>query len=227
GSGPNSGINLANSGQPNLQIPMPLSFDQRHTLQVNVDYHFASGEGIYDGPIIKKHDGSSLEILSNAGINMNFVASSGTPYTVQSNATEGNPNTQNVGIGIAQHYGLVGSVNGSYLPWQYRVDLKVDKDFPIIIQGKDKDKEGHKCDLQVYITVTNLLNTENVLNVYGYTGSPSNDGYLASAAGQQAVNAISTIGSSQAFIDQYKIKVQDPGYLAMPRTIRLGLSFNF
>jgi hypothetical protein len=227
GSGPNSGYNLANSGQPNLQIPMPLSFDQRHTLQVNVDYHFASGEGIYDGPIIKKHDGSSLEILSNAGINMNFVASSGTPYTVQGNATEGNPNSQNVGIGIAQHYSLVGSVNGSYLPWQYRVDLKVDKDFPITIKGKDKDGEGHKCDLQVYITVTNLLNTENVLNVYGYTGSPSNDGYLASAAGQQAINAISTIGSSQAFIDQYKIKVQDPGYLAMPRTIRLGLSFNF
>lgn len=227
GSGPNSGYNLANSGQPNLQIPMALDFDQRHTIQVNLDYHFMQGEGLYDGPVIKTHSGNSLEILSNAGVNLNFVASSGTPYTVQGNATEGNPNSQNVGIGIAQHYSLVGSVNGSYLPWQYRVDLKVDKDFAIEIKGKDKSEEGHKCDLQVYLSITNLLNTENVLKVYGYTGNPSNDGYLASAAGQQAIAGIASTGSSQAFIDQYKIKEQDPSYLAMPRTINLGLNFNF
>ena len=33
GSGPNSGYNLANSGNPNLQIPIPLDFDQRHNIQ--------------------------------------------------------------------------------------------------------------------------------------------------------------------------------------------------
>ena len=36
--------------------------------------------------------------------------------------------------------------------------MKVDKDFPLTIQGKDKDKEGHKCDLMVYVSITNLLN---------------------------------------------------------------------
>ncbi|HXP50414.1 MAG TPA: hypothetical protein VN922_10685, partial [Bacteroidia bacterium] len=224
GSGPQSGYNLANSGNPNLQIPIPLDFDQRHTMQLNLDYHFQAGQDAYDGPIVKTHSGNSVEILANAGINLNFVASSGTPYTVQGNATEGDPNSQNVGIGIAQHYSLVGSVNGSNLPWQYRVDMKVDKDFPITIKGKDKDKEGHKCDLQAYLTVTNLLNTENVLNVYHYTGSPSDDGYLASAAGMQAIPGQT---SPKAYVDQYKIKEQDPSYLAMPRTIRLGLTFNF
>jgi len=223
GSGPNSGYNLANSGNPNLQIPMPLSFDQRHTIQVNLDYHFQSGEG-YDGPIIKTHSGNNLEIFSNAGVNVNFVASSGTPYTVQGNATEGDPNAENVGIGIAQHYSLVGSVNGSNLPWQYRVDLRVDKDFPLSIKGKDKDAEGHKCDVLVYLSITNLLNTENILNVYHYTGSPNDDGYLASAAGMQAIPEQT---SPQAFIDQYKIKEQDPTYLSLPRTIHLGVQFNF
>ncbi|HTA84227.1 MAG TPA: carboxypeptidase regulatory-like domain-containing protein [Bacteroidia bacterium] len=224
GSGPNSGYNLANSGNPNLQIPIPLDFDQRHNIQVNLDYHFQSGEGQYDGPIIKTHSGKSIEILSNAGINVNFVATSGTPYTVQGNATEGDPNAENVGIGIAQHYSLVGSVNGSNLPWQYRVDLKVDKDFPLTFKGKDKDKEGHKCDLMVYLAVTNLMNTENILNVYHYTGSPTDDGFLASAQGQLSI-AGST--SPQAFVDQYKIKEQDPTYLSLPRTIRLGVQFNF
>jgi hypothetical protein len=224
GSGPNSGYNLANSGNPNLQIPIPLDFDQRHTIQLNLDYHFMSGQGIYDGPTVMTHSGKSLEILANAGINLNFVASSGTPYTVQGNATEGDPNSQNVGIGIAQHYSLVGSVNGSNLPWQYRVDMKIDKDFPLTIKGKDKNEEGHKCDLQVYITITNLLNSENILNVYHYTGSPTDDGYLASAAGLQAIPGQT---SPQAFVDQYKIKEQDPTYLSLPRTIHLGVSFNF
>ncbi len=224
GSGPSSGYNLANSGQPNLQIPMPLDFDQRHTFLLNIDYHYGAGEGNYDGPIIKTHGGKSLEILSNAGLNVNFTAGSGTPYTEQANATEGDPNSQNVGIGIAQHYSLVGSVNGDYLPWQFRVDLKADKDFPLTIKGKDKNSEGHKCDIQVYLQVLNLLNTENILNVYHYTGSPTDDGYLASASGQQA---ISEQVSPQAFIDQYKIKEQDPTYLSLPRQIRLGVDFNF
>ncbi|MGP8214477.1 MAG: carboxypeptidase regulatory-like domain-containing protein [Bacteroidia bacterium] len=217
GSGPNSGYNLANSGEPNLQIPIPLDFDQRHTFQVNLDYHFQSGADAYDGPTITTHSGKSIEILSDAGVNLNFVASSGTPYTVQGNATQ-------LGIGISTPYSLVGSPNGSNLPWQYRADLKVDKDFPLTIKGKDKDKEGHKCDVQVYLAITNLLNTQNVMNVYHYTGSATDDGFLASAVGQQVTAAQL---SPQAFIDQYKINELNPGYLSQPRTIQLGGVFNF
>ena len=222
GSGPNSGFNLANSGSPNLQIPMPLSFDQRHTFLFNIDYHYSSGEN-YNGPVWTTHSGKSIQVLANAGFNLNFTAGSGTPYTQQANATEGDPNSQNVGIGIAQHYSLVGGVNSAYLPWQYRVDLRVDKDFPLTINKNNKDK-AHPCDILVYIQVTNLLNTENILNVYHFTGSASDDGFLSSVGGQQMIPQQT---SPQAFIDQYKIKEQDPSYYAMPRQIRLGVEFNF
>jgi hypothetical protein len=203
---------------------MPLSFDQRHTFVLNVDYHYSSGEN-YNGPVLTTKSGKTIQILANAGFNLNFTAGSGTPYTQQSNATEGDPNSGNVGIGIAQHYGLVGSVNGEYLPWQYRIDMRVDKDFPLTINAKNKDK-AHPCDILVYIQATNLLNTENILNVYHYTGSPSDDGFLASIQGQQQIYSPSTI-SPQAYIDQYKLKEQDPSYLAMPRQLRLGVEFNF
>jgi hypothetical protein len=222
GSSPTSGYNLANSGEPNLQIPQPLDNDQRHTFLFNIDYHYGSGDN-YNGPVWTTKGGKAIQLLSNAGLNLNFNAGSGTPYTVQSNATEGNGSSDNVGIGIAQHYGLVGSVNGAYLPWQYRLDLRVDKEFPITINPSKGDKARH-CNLLVYFAITNLLNTQNVIQVYHYTGSPSDDGYLASSQGQQAIPQQT---DPQAFLDQYKIKEQDPTFLALPREIHLGVEFDF
>ncbi len=199
-----------------------MSNDQRNTFLINVDYHYASGEG-YNGPVWTTKSGKSIQILSNAGVNLNFTAGSGTPYTVQGNATEGNGNNNNVSIGIQQHYSLVGSINGAYLPWQYRLDLRADKEFPITINPSKGENAKH-CSLLVYLAITNLLNTENILNVYAFTGSPTDDGYLASAQGQQMIPGQT---SPQAFQDQYKIKEQDPGFFAQPRTIHLGVEFNF
>lgn len=209
GSGPNSGINLANSGEPNLAIPQPLNFDQRHRFTANIDYHFSSGKS-YDGPVITTKKGKSIQILSNAGINLQFTAGSGTPYSAQTNPTQ-------QGISISQHYGLLGSINGSYLPWQYRLDARVDKQFPVKVKN-------HPCGITVYLQATNVLNTENVLNVFKYTGSATDDGFLASAQGQQAV---ATATSPQAYSDQYKIVEQYPSFFSLPRLLRLGLEFNF
>lgn len=216
GSGPTSGINLASSGEPNLQIPQPLDYDQRHSFNLDMDYHYASGKN-YNGPVITTKSGKAIQVLADAGFNINLTAGSGTPYTRQSNATEA------VGIGIQQHVNLVGSINGAYMPWQYRVDMRVDKDFPFKMMKSKKDK-ALKCDVLVYLQALNVLNTQNVLNVYHYTGSASDDGYLSSLAGQQY---IAQQASPQAFQDQYKIKEQQAGYLATPRQLRLGVEFNF
>jgi hypothetical protein len=222
GSGPESGVNLANSGSPNLQIPQALNNDQRNTFLINIDYHYSAGQN-YNGPVFTTKSGKAIQILANAGINLNFEAGSGTPYTVQGNATEGNGNGGNVAIGIANHYSLVGSINGAYLPWQYRVDMRADKEFPIVISPSKGDNARH-CSLLVYLAITNLLNTENVKNVYAFTGSPTDDGYLASAQGQQSIPGQT---SPQAFQDQYKIKELDPTFFALPREIHLGVDFNF
>jgi len=222
GSGPYSGYNLASSNEPNLQIPQALSFDQRHTILVNIDYHYGADKN-YNGPVWTTKGGKSIQILANAGFNMNITAGSGTPYTAQGNITEGNPNTQNVALQVAQRGTLVGTINGAYLPWQFRVDLQVDKDFPLVLQKSKGDKAKH-CDLLVFLRATNLLNTENIQQVYAFTGSPSDDGFLASIQGQQTT---ATQTSPQAFQDQYKIKEQDPTYLSLPRQLRLGVDFNF
>lgn len=209
GSGPTSGENLAASGEPNLQILTPLSYDQRHTVNANLDFHFSSGPN-YDGPVWTTSKGKSVQILSDAGININFSAGSGTPYTQWTNPTQ-------QGIGITSKYGVAGSIYGNNLPWNNRVDVRIDKMFRVSVKK-------HPCEVTVYIAATNVLNTENVLNVYSYTGSPTDDGFLESALGKQTVAGQV---SPQAYADQYAVYEKVPTNFSMPRQASLGLTFNF
>ena len=209
GSSPTSGQNLAASGEPNLQIPAPLNYDQRHTITANLDFHFSSG-GNYDGPVWTTHSGKSIQILSNAGINVNFSAGSGTPYTQWINATQ-------QGIGITSKYGIIGTLNGDNLPWQNRVDIKADKMFRLSIKS-------HPCQITIYIAATNLLNTENVLGVYSYTGSATDDGFLESVQGKQT---IAGQVSPQAYVSQYSVYEKSPTNFSLPRQADLGLVFAF
>lgn len=209
GSGPTSGANLAASGEPNLQIPAALNYDQRHVINANLDFHFGEGAN-YDGPVWTTHNGHAVQVLSNAGFNINFTAASGTPYTQYTNATQ-------QGIGITSKYGIIGAINGDYMPWQNRVDARVDKMFNVSIKS-------HPCRVTVYLSATNLLNTENILNVYNYTGNPTDDGFLESAQGKQTVAGQI---SPQAYVSQYSVYEKNPTYFAMPRLASLGVIFNF
>ena len=60
--------------------------------------------------------------------------------------------------------------------------------------------------------------------VYNYTGSPTDDGYLASPAGKQTIAGQI---SPQSFVAQYTAYEKQPTYFSMPRQARLGLVFNF
>jgi hypothetical protein len=76
----------------------------------------------------------------------------------------------------------------------------------------------------VYVRVTNLFNQFNILGVYRATGNWDDDGYLAAAASQTSIqNQI----DEQAFRDYYAMKVQNPFNISVPRTIRLGVKFDF
>ena len=78
--------------------------------------------------------------------------------------------------------------------------------------------------LNVYVRVTNLLNQFNILNVYRATGNWDDDGYLAAASSQSSIqNQI----DEQAFRDYYSMKIQNPYNISSPRTIRLGVKFDF
>jgi hypothetical protein len=153
-------------------------------------------------------------VFENTGLNIVTNLYSGSPYTGQTNITS-------EGFISPSSSGLSGSINGSRLPWQYRLDLQLDRTFNI-----EFGKEGKKKTtfLNIYVRATNLFNAMNVLGVYRATGNWNDDGYLASAENQQSIqNQL----DEQSFRDYYLMKIQNPFNISAPRTIRLGVKFDF
>ena len=198
---------LINAGIPNLRSINPFNYDQRHRIIVTTDYRFSGGTD-YNGPMIK-----DFQVLANTGFNFIANLGSGTPYTPQQFATpvtgEITPSTE-------------GSINGARLPWQFSLDFQADRNFDVYF-GKEKTGKP-KASLNVYVWVTNLLNTRNVRAVHRFTGIPEDDGYLASAQAQQFINQQN---SPDSFRNYYAMFVNDPNRLGAPRQIRLGVRLDF
>jgi hypothetical protein len=209
GSGINTGINLINSGQPNLKTISPLDFDQRHRIQTNIDFRYGEGSD-YNGPMI-----AGKPIFQRTGLNIVGILGSGTPYSASSRVI-------NEGAGTGSH-ALVGSLNGSRLPWQFTTDLQLDRDIPLTF-GKEEGDKAKSANLNVYLLVTNVFNTRNVTGVWRATGSPDDDGYLAAPEFQDEINAQT---DPQSYTDMYALKVDNPANFGTPRTIRIGARFDF
>lgn len=209
GSDPNSALALVNSGSPNLRTIFPYSYDQRHAFSIVLDYRYGTGKD-YNGPKI-----GNFELFGNTGLNVVTNIGSGTPYSgLKTPIGDGliSPNSSQ----------LEGTVNGSRKPWTYRVDLQLDRNFDLEFGNDDNKKKA--AYLNVYCRVTNIFNFQNVLNVYRATGNSSDDGYLAAA---QYQTSIQSQLDEQAFRDYYLMKVANPFNLGFPRTIRIGVKFDF
>lgn len=216
GSGDRSSVDVVSGGNPNLRAITPLDFDQRHTLKVSFDYRYGEGKD-YNGPVIK-----NKQILSNLGVHLEFNAGSGTPYTPQRVATS---EANEIGVQTQGSSKVKGSINGARLPWNYRFDLNIDKDFALNVGKKSEDRR--KMYINVSFKVLNLLDTRNVISVYRYTGSPEDDGYLTSSIGISQTEIYDQLGTGDSFREQYGIKVNNPNNYALPRRIRLGVELNF
>ncbi len=208
GSDANSSFTFVNSQQPDFRTVYALDFDQRHALSFTIDYRYGDGAD-YNGPSI-----GDVKLFENMGINVVTLIKSGRPYSKQKNITPAA-----IGAGTPQ---LSGSQNGSRMPWTYTLDLQIDRTWELTF-GKNEDKKKHAY-LNVYLRVTNLLNQFNVLNVYRATGVPDNDGYLAAAEWQ---TSIASRLDEQAYRDMYTMFMNNPYNISMPRTIRLGVKFDF
>lgn len=80
----------------------------------------------------------------------------------------------------------------------------------------------------MYFRVSNLLNTKNVLGVYPVTGSPTDDGYLATAEGQSILRGIEEQGKSlDAYLASYSWVLLNPGRYTLPRRMYVGASLAF
>ncbi|MEX1190038.1 MAG: TonB-dependent receptor [Bacteroidia bacterium] len=210
GSSSTSGVNLIQSGNPNLRTAIPLSFDVRHQIQTTFDFRYDEGK-FYNGPRM-----FGKNIFENAGLNIVMIANSGTPYSRSSFFTA---DAQGAGRPI-----LKGSINGSRLPFQFRINMRLDKTFTLKYGKKNGEDARKSADLQIYCLVQNILDARNVVGVYRATGNPSDDGYLQAATSTaQIANQVDPL----AFADLYTAKVNNPNNFARPRIIRIGAILNF
>ena len=206
GSTTQTALALINAGLPNLRTIAPFNYDQRHRIVANVDYRYGAGAE-YNGPML-----GETQLLANTGVNLIANLGSGTPYTASVIPTpvtgEISPSTE-------------GSINGSRLPWQFNLDMNLDKNWALTF-GEGEDAK--QFNLNVYFWVSNLLNTRNINSVYRFTGVADDDGYLAAAQYQPLIN--SQVDPS-SFRNYYSMYVENPFNLGLPRTVRLGVKFDF
>ena len=209
GSTPQTQRQIAWTFQPGVNEPpkstSPLDFDQRHKISASVDYRFVDG----DGPMLM-----GGRPLSNAGVNVLITAGSGFPYTPTF--------TFNEVTTLATFSRPSGSVNSSYGPWTFRIDLKANKRFKIAsIQG------------DFYVWVLNVLNRANVTArntdgrgtesaVYSATGTATTTGWLNTNEGREFVRRFGQLGE-----DKYELKERDPRNFDSPRQVRFGLALSF
>jgi len=213
GSNINSQAALIASNQPNLRNVIPLGeLDIRHNIKLSATWEWAGGKdpktkkSLYKGPIV-----GGKEIFKFTSFNIIANAYSGGPYT---------PTTRPVQIGATDRAQIKGVPFGARLPWQQTLDINIQKGFALKRSGKE-----NPLIMTVFVWVQNVLNTQNVLGVYPFTGQPMDDGFLNSQAGQLLVrNQI----DAQSYTDLYKILLNSQtGNFGAPRNARIGIRMNF
>ncbi len=210
GSSASSGYNLATTAVGNIRTALPLSYDRRHAFTASLDYRYGEGKD-YNGPVW-----FNRQIFANTGVNIQGNGGSGTPYTAQ--------NTITPTAFVSGSSGLMkGSLNGSRLPFSFRVNLRVDKDINLKWGGSE-GSQAKQTSLNLYVLIMNALNSKNIMNVYRATGNADDDGYLSAP---QFQNQITSQVNAQSFVDLYAMKMAVPGYYSLPRMIRLGVIMNF
>ncbi len=206
GSDANSTGTVAWRGDYFPQFINPSDFDQRHTANVSLDYRFGSGEG----PMI-----GGVRALENFGVNVIGQFGSGRRYTRLK------PNTSfSVGDSFTEE--VDGTINGAQLPATTRLDLRVDRAFNL---GFSDSR------VRAYVSVINLLDTQNVLAVYRSTGLVNEDGFANTVNGRTALDTPGRLFSYQSYIggpvNVGGQQTSGGAFYGSPRQIRLGLLFDF
>ena len=197
GTGSDAESNRTLNRQGNVRTLVPLNFDERHRLTASIDYRY----GAKDGPEI-----FGKKVLENFGANLQIITVSGRPYSARTTPEE---------FGSTQ---LIGALNGARKPWNFTMNLRLDKDFQIT--------KG--LGLNVYFRVSNLLDTRNVIDVYTASGSAETDGFLASKNGQDVLRSFRDNNLNvQAYLDSYQWAETNPDFFSLPRRIYLGAIFDF
>jgi hypothetical protein len=144
-----------------------------------------------------------LGYLERTNANLLFSYNSGRPYTPLDywdilSGNNGGPST-------------TGYVNSRYGPSTMRIDMRIEKAIAF-----------DNLIISPYLWVLNLLDAENVTNVWRSTGDPHSTGYLLTPGGKATATE-----RGLGFAQDYQSLENDPGNFGIPRQIRLGVKVNF
>jgi len=207
GTGSDANSQGALNDRGNIRYLSQLSFDERHRLSANIDYRYGTGSQ-YNGPRWFGKD-----VFSNAGVSLQANAASGRPYTHEQKPT------------VFGSQGIGGAINGARLPWNFTLDLRADKSFRLLNEGAK-----NQLFVNVYLRVENLLDARNIIGVYKASGSPYDDGFLATPDGGSAIQTL--INSNRAddednYLLSYQWGVLNPDFFTLPRRVYLGTQVQF
>lgn len=207
GSDPLSASTAAWLGERQPKLTSPLDYDQRWTGVFNADYRF----GRNDVP-----KGFWGDVLSQFGLNMLYSFNSGRPYSAKSNDQDPFAAT---GAGAS----LISPINGVYGTWNNSLDMKIDKTFSFL---------NNSLDLNAYVYIINVFDSELVNDVWDSSGQPGSTGYLNSEAGKNTIlsfnnpnGAVPT--TSEEYINRYTLRSKDVANYGPPRQYRFGLKLIF
>ncbi|MFZ1518070.1 MAG: TonB-dependent receptor [Ignavibacteriaceae bacterium] len=153
-------------------------------------------------------DGPELfgsKFLQNFGANLLFTFNSGHNYT------------QFEGFGNSRIPNE--ALNSSVTPWNFQLDAKIDKSFSI-----------GSLNLNVYLWVINVLDIKNVVGVFGTSGDPVDDGYLASGEGKnryENYKLASGVETAELYKQLYLASIYNADNFGTPRQIRLGIRLDY
>jgi outer membrane receptor protein involved in Fe transport len=142
--------------------------------------------------------------FENLGLNIVFSFNSGFNYTRWSGF--GNSRTP------------LEPLNTSSTPWTYEIDFRLDKTVKL-----------GSFAFNIYVNVTNLLNTQNIVGVFNTSGDAYDNGYLNSQEGKAIVNGYRSYGEDkvQQYMELYNNLTYNSGNFGTPRQIRLGVKLNY
>lgn len=201
---PNSTIGNLSVGAQSPTLISPLRYEQKHRGVVNLDVHLGKR-----GP------------LTNSGINLYFTFNSGHPFT-HSGGGMGQRNADDgplLSDGDPRSREPVEPIGASTTPWVFNTGLKADVTFNL-----------GNASLTAYVIVSNLLNSQNVLNVYNRSGDAYDDGFFS----DPALSDLIVAGQGPSFVELYQAVnlgnrqhwITDQGFdlFDVPRQIKFGVS---
>jgi hypothetical protein len=202
GSFPNSNRGIVSAPLDGVTIEPPkyvTPLEYNNAIRGSVNLDYHFGRN--DGPSILEQFGGSALVTFNSG----------------------HPFTRGIGgadlEGDARDRIPIEPLNSSTTPWIFQVDLRLDKTFSLM------DRLG----ATVYLSVINLLDAQNVQNVFLRTGTTNDDGYLRTQNYSSSYEALYR-AINLDYYEQYQNApslATVPFFFGPPRQIRLGFRLDY